>query len=223
MGPSPHHHSALMLALSDRLILDSGASAILLRESALHLLRSFFTVAPLPPLIFSTPTSDTLHATTGGHLHFPNHAHAIPCYVLPDHELSHSLLSVSSLLGPDCKAVFTPYAVEFFDCDSPHPYLTGHKLPQESLWSLTPPQPPALAASLPPLADPANSPTDFDNLEHTLGEKGAWTLGFLETPSLEFGLHSPRPVFLPPPPITHHRTKPSPSRCFRFRHCTQYP
>ena len=209
-----------MTNLCDRLILDSGASAILLRQSALHLLMPHYTVGPLPPLTFQTPTCDLIHATTGGHLLFPHHPHSIPCYVLPDAELSHSLLSVSALLGPHSRAVFTPYTVQFFDHDNLQPYLTGHKLPQESLWSLHT-TPPPLAASLPTLAEPATPPS-VDNLALTLGEQGERTLDFLQPVGLEFGLLPPRPVspHSPPPKIGRRIPKAKCSMC--FRHHTQY-
>ena len=158
--PLPPPPLALLSTLTDQLILDSGASAILLRQSALSRLLPFFTASPLPPLSFKTPTKALLQATTGGHLRFPLLPHDVPCYVLPDSELSHSLLSVSALLGPHGSVTFTPTSATFTSPASPTPYLSGSKLPSDTLWTLLLPTSPAPIAtgaclmSSPPVTEP---------------------------------------------------------------------
>ena len=196
----------MLSALSDSLILDTGASAVLLRQSALHQLSPFFTPSPVPPLSFDTPTPSTqLFADTGGTLLFPDFPHPITCYVLPDSQLSHSLLSVHALLGDSGTVTFTPSSVHFTSPASPVPYLYGTKSPTDSLWTLTVPSPPHSSISIP-------APEKF--VMHPLGEQGglaaSFSTGSANNTSGVSCSHPPRPVFISPIPTftTNQSTEP---------------
>ena len=127
----------------DSIIVDTGATSVLLRESMLEHLANIYTASTtLPPAIFDLPDGGTLRATSGGHLRFPGHPHPIPCYVCPDTVLSHNLLAASPLLGAGGKAVFTATSVHFYSTpSSPLPFLSGSKTPLEGLWCLDIPSP----------------------------------------------------------------------------------
>ena len=129
-------------ALLSPLICDSGASHILLRASTAALLSHIYSPATVSPETFTLPDGSFLQADTGGILTFPGLDAPVSCYVVPDSILYHNLFAVAPLLRPDGQAVFTNTDVKFYSTDTAVlPFLSGHKLPADNLWSITVPPP----------------------------------------------------------------------------------
>jgi hypothetical protein len=103
------------------ILVDSGATHVLLRESVLPSLAHLMRPAKIPPIPFPFPNGSILTAQSGGHLHFPRFPFPVPLWSAPDASLPHFLLAISPLLQTSGSCLLTPTTLSIFASGSGRP------------------------------------------------------------------------------------------------------
>ena len=117
-------------------IADTGATHVLLRSSAAHVLHE---VIPHQSFQVTLPNGELIAATHKGQLHLAGSSLSVPAYVFPDHLLQHNLLGISPFCRQGCTAIFSATEVKIMLRDTI--ILCGTKDAVDPLWliDLSPP------------------------------------------------------------------------------------
>jgi hypothetical protein len=118
------------------MMIDSGASHILVRQEHAYILNNITMFEPTEPVVHlqTAKKGSTLHAIGQGLLYIGNF-HLL-AYIFKNDELDTSLLGLNPLTAQGCSATFTHESFSLHHGPNPVPILSGYKHTTQDTWQV---------------------------------------------------------------------------------------
>ena len=118
------------------MMIDSGASHILVRQEHAYILNNITMFEPTEPVVHlqTAKKGSTLHAIGQGLLYIGNF-HLL-AYIFKNDELDTSLLGLNPLTSQGCSATFTHESFSLHHGPNPVPILSGYKHTTQDTWQV---------------------------------------------------------------------------------------